>query len=493
MRGAVRDSQGKPVAGATVQLRASGAKQAETIHTDSSGAYSFATLPGGVYDLRATMAGYGDLEIAAIFVAPKAQKMVDVTLPAAKFPAFFDQPEFTVSGVTDTTELGGHGSEVMVHTRETIAEETASLGKASSGVESTPTSEAEKSLREHVAREPESFEFNHQLGKLLVESHRGREAIRYLDRAAEIKPGDYENAYDLACANLQAGSAALARERVQTLLAHYDNGELHHLLADAEKKLGNPLDAVREYQRAAELDHRENYFFDWGSELLLHHAAQPAVDVFSAGSGLYPRSVRMRVGLAAAWYAQGSYDRAVQDICEASDLSPDDPIPYLFMGKMQAVEISPSGRVVEKLRRFASLEPDNAQANYYLAASLWKLRSGSDDIATAAQVESLLKRALRLDPKLAAAHLQLGILHSEQKNFPEAVADFQNAIDAHPQTPLEEAHYRLAQAYRQMGHHAEADAELHIYRNLAKESAERAERERHDIPQFVYQLRGQPQ
>jgi tetratricopeptide (TPR) repeat protein len=198
----------------------------------------------------------------------------------------------------------------------------------------------------------------------------------------------------------------------------------------------------------------------------------------------------MLIGLSAAWFVRGSYDEAVQRICEASDLNPGDSVPYLFLGKMQSAQSAPSEKGVEKLHRFVTLQPENAQANYYYAVGLWKLRKGSQDAVGAPQVESFLRNAIRLDPKFAAAYLQMGILHSEQKDRPRAISDFQKAIEAEPQ--MEEAHYRLAQAYRRVGDAVKAETELQIYDRIAKESAEKAERERHEIRQFVYTLRDQP-
>lgn len=500
LRGTIRDAQGKPVAGATIQLHVKDATQTQAAHTDSQGHYSFAALHSGVYVLRAGMAGYGDAEIPALFFGPKEAKNVDLTLlPAqtptlqsvsARKPEFFDPPQFTVAGVTDTTNLGGHGSDTFVQTRETLAKETVSLGRASAGAGPVAASETEKSLRESVEREPRSFEANHRLGKLLVENGKAREAIPYLERAGELKPGDYENAYALALAHAYAGNSERARDNTQALLAHYDKAELHHLLGDVQEKLGNSLEAVREYQRAAELDPSEAHLFDWGSELLLHHAPEPAVEVFTRGNRLFPRSVRMLIGLGAAWFARGSYDQAVQRICEASDLNPKDSIPYLFLGKIQRAEPTPSEKIVEKLHRFVAQQPDNAEANYYYAAGLWKLRKGPQDTASAAQVESLLTNAIHLDPKFAAAYLQLGILHSEQRDYPRAISDYQQAIQADPK--MEEAHYRLAQAYRQIGDVVKAEAELQAHDQIAKESAQKAEHERHEIRQFVYTLRDQP-
>ncbi len=500
LHGTVRDPQGKPIAAAIVSLQAKDSAQTVTAHTDSEGSYRFSPLREGVYALRAQKTGYSNAAIAAFFLGPKETKSIDLSLagantsgsqPAtAQAPEFFDRPQFTIAGVTDTTGLGGHGSDTIVRTRETLAKETASLGKAPSGSPLSASAAAERALRERVEREPQSFEANHDLGKVLLQNGRSREAMAYLDRAGEINSGDYENAYDMALANMGAGNYDRAREIAQLLLPHHDTAEVHHLLGDVQEKLDNPLAAVREYHRAAELEPGEAYLFDWGSELLLHHAPEPAVEVFTQGNRLFPRSVRMLIGLGAAWFARGSYDQAVQRICEASDLNPDDSMPYRFMGKMQSAESLPSEDLVERLHRFVTRQPENAEASYYYAVGLWKRQKSPHDRVSVAQVESLLKEAIHLDPKFGAAYLQLGILHSEQGDFPRAISEYQKAVQAGPQ--MEEAHYRLAQAYRQVGEVQKAKTEIELYDQIAKESAQKVERERHEIRQFVYSLRDQP-
>jgi tetratricopeptide (TPR) repeat protein len=508
LHGAVRDEQGKAISGAVVSLSAKEGSQTLTANADAQGGYSFSGLRDGVYSLQVSLAGYADGAIPSIFLAPSESKVVDLTLGLAKAPSsknaavpqFFDPPQFTVAGVTDTTSLGGHGSDTVVRTREEIAKETTLLGKAQPGVQ--PVSPAdERLLREAADRDPHSFSPNHQFGEALIARGKAREAIPYLERAAAAKAGSYENAYDLVLANADAGNYEKARMQATALLPNHelpnhDQAELHHLLGDIGEHLGNSLEAVREYQRAAELDPGEGYIFDWGSELLLHHAPEPALEVFSKGNHLFPRSARILIGLGAALFSRGSYDQAVQKICEASDLNPDDAAPYLFLAKMVSGNAVPAEALVEKLHRFVTLQPQNAEANYYYALALWNQHknSSADVTQNVAEIETLLRQAIRVDEKFAAAYLQLGIIHSEQKDFPAAIADYRQAIQVAPRMPMimEEAHYRLAHAYRETGESEKAKAELQIYEQLARASARQAERERHEIRQFVYTLRDQP-
>lgn len=497
--GRVRDAQGKPVADAWVQLEGKDAAAAWTTFTDSAGFYKFSPLRAGIYSLRIVINGSVAMDVSSIAFAPGEAKIFDCVMNGPKkansadssAPKFFDEPRFTVSGVTDTTNLGGHGSDVAVRTRESIAKDTASLAKSAPTPQPAESANIEKSLRENASRQPASFDANHRLGEFLTGDGRAAEAIPYLKRAQESNPADHDNSRDLARAYYETGDYDRARQIINPLMAAHDTPELHHLLGDVEEKLKDPLEAVRQYQRAAEMDPREPYLFDWGSELLLHYAAEPARDVFVRGNRLFPRSERMLMGLGAAWFALGNDDNAVQQIGQASDLNPYDPAPYLFLGKMQRAEKVPSDAAVEKLRRFVTLQPANPEANYYYAVALWKRRKQSPDSARVSQIETLLNTAARLNPQYAEPHLQLGILHSDAGNDSAAIAEYERAIQLHPQ--MEEAHYRLARAYRQLGQADKSKEQLQLYQQLSQQSAQQAERERHEIRQFVYTLRSEPQ
>ena len=367
---------------------------------------------------------------------------------SAEKPQFHDEPQFIVAGVADTTNLGGHGSDTTVRTKESLAKDTVSLSKS-------PRNQYGSSSR-----------------------------IEALEKAALLKPDDYNAAYELAQAYASAGRYDDSRSHVRALIARQDRAELHHLLGDIEEKAGNSLDAVREYQRAAEMNPSESHLFDWGTELLAHRAVEPAIEVFAKGSRLFPRSVRMLVALGVSWYSRGDYAQSTACLFDASDLNPADPTPYLFMGKMLNAEVALSQGFAERLGRFARLQPENAAGNYYYATALWKSRK---DLASIPQVESLLNKATLLDPKLADAYLLLGNVHSEEREFPKAITDYQRAIQADPER--EEPHYRLAQLYRRIGEKSKAQQELQLYEQLQKKNIEKIERERHEIQQFVFSLR----
>jgi tetratricopeptide (TPR) repeat protein len=496
LHGLIRDSEGHPIAHTLVELRRTEPRDTFQTQTDAQGIYRFAKVPDGVYHLSAMKDGYANAEIPSLFLNPGEAKAIDLTIKIQQgshatpnsTPQFSDEPQFSVAGVTDTSNLGGHGPDTVVRTRDSLAKETLSLGETSHNA--TVDQEREVSLRQAAEREPPDFTANHQLGQLLIASGRAHEAIPFLERAHTKDPENYENAYDLALANAQAGDYPKARDELRTLLARKDNADLHHLLADVDEKLGDSLDAVRHYQRAAELAPSESHLFDWGAELLLHHAPEPAIAVFSKGNALFSSSSRMLLGLGAAYFAHGAYDEAVLRICQASDLNPSDIAPYRFLGNIEQAQSAPSAQLVEKLHRFLLLQPQSAEANYYYALGLWKLRKAIPEKQNAAQVESFLKAAIQIDPRYAAAELQLGVLHSDQGKYPLAIAHFQRALAIDPQ--LEEAHFRLAQAYRQNGEADKAKEELRLYSQLAKESAQKQERERHQIKQFVYTLRDHP-
>lgn len=265
---------------------------------------------------------------------------------------------------------------------------------------------------------------------------------------------------------LEAGEPARAAAMIRSLLSRRDTAELHNLLADAEEAAGNLLGAAEEYQKAAHMNPTEENLFDWGNNLLRLRAYQPATDVLSEAVKRYPRSGRLQVGLGIALYSRGQYDDAIRSFCAAADLEPRDPRPYLFLGEMYGVSVPLSPEITRRLARFVEAQPGNALGHFYYAMSLWK---GEPGAAPSRDVEAHLQKAASLDPRLAKARFQLGVLFSDQRRYREAVAALEHAVRLEP--GMAQAHYRLAQVYRRTGREDLAQKELEAFERLQPREA----------------------
>jgi tetratricopeptide (TPR) repeat protein len=343
---------------------------------------------------------------------------------------------------------------------------------------------ARQQLTNAVRLDPRSYDANHNLGEIYIKQGKLAEAIPFLRQAQQSKPSAYENGYDLALAYLLTGHAQPARRLVQLLLKTQNAAELHNLLGQIEEKGGNFVSAANEFETAAHMESSESNLFDWASELLLHRTLEPAIEVFRDGAQRYPKSPRMAIGLGIALFSRGKYDEAVKSLLRGADLSPSDPRCYFFLSK--AYDSSPvqGDEVIQSFRRFSELHPDDAQAAYYYAMSMWKGKRAQDPSIDVRQIESLLKKAIALDPRLSDAHFQLGNLFSDQSHYSEAIPEYLKALENNSDIP--DAHYRLAQAYVHTGQKEKAQAEFAIYQKQRAQHLADLDRQRAEIRQFVY-------
>ena len=504
IKGTVRDFDGRPVNEATVTL----VKKEPSTHletkSNSIGDFVFSSLAVGSYQLSAGISGELSRVVSVTVSSENGAEKVDLVLQKAALgrssgaPAeagaqameFTDQPNFTVAGVTDWTAVGGHGSDSILRTSESLASETATLKPetADHAVAGIPTDskaeeESEKKLRSALADAPGSFAANFELGNFYLNGRRYKEAVPLLEAAYRIDAANERNQYDLGLAYVGSGDLAKARARIRELLEGHQNGNLHRLMGELDEKSGEPLSAVHEYEQAVKLSPSEQNYFEWGSELLLHRAVWQAQEVFRKGAGAYPRSARMQTALGAALFAGARYDEAALHLCAASDLNPSDPDPYLFMGKIQMAAPNSLACIGPKLARFVQQEPENPDANYLYGMALLKRQEVSPDKQAVQQATALFEKAVTIDPKCGEAYLQLGIISASARSFDAAIDFYKKAIQAKPQ--LADAHYRLAMAYDRTGQSSKAKEELQLHDRIKQQQAEETERQRREVKQFL--------
>jgi tetratricopeptide (TPR) repeat protein len=185
-----------------------------------------------------------------------------------------------------------------------------------------------------------------------------------------------------------------------------------------------------------------------------------------------------------ALYSRGKYEEAIQALLRAADLDPSDARCYFFLAKAYDSSPKQAGEAIDRFRRYAELQPGNAMAQYYFAMSLWKGNQAADASVDFAAVESLLLRAVALDPRLADAHLQLGNLYGDQHKYDQSIAEYQRALQL--DNNLSDAHYRLGQDFVHIGQKDRAQSEFDIYQKLRAQHLADLDKERAEVQQFVY-------
>src|SRR5580692_782818 len=145
VQGTIRDAAGKPVTAATVLLEEKGSATKVETKTNAAGAFVLSAEHAGTYTVRAKKSGWRDVVMDSLVLSLGDRKRMDlVLLPLQSTNTdssassqstqdtpgtmeFKDEPNFTVAGVTDWSNLGLHGSAASSRTSESLAKETLTL------------------------------------------------------------------------------------------------------------------------------------------------------------------------------------------------------------------------------------------------------------------------------------------------------------------------------------------------------------------------------
>jgi hypothetical protein len=181
VEGVVRAAGNRPMAGVKVSLddEVEGRTLAEV--TDSAGHFRFSGLGASTYLLFVRKPAYvervegpfalGRGETKTLSLVMVAEKDAPPGKNTPQVLEYSDEPQFTVAGVADPSNVGGHGSNVTLPTKEALARETASLAKETSDSRGNAGAPAELPK---VASE--DFAGNWEAGRKLVQSGRPKDA-----------------------------------------------------------------------------------------------------------------------------------------------------------------------------------------------------------------------------------------------------------------------------------------------------------------------------
>ena len=172
--GTIRDPVGNPIAAASVSFEEKATSTSIEAKTAPNGTFSFLTLRAGTYIVRVQKEGFREATSGPLNLSLGQRKELDLVLGVAiakdtssserqsspvapqrgakqfdKKLEFDDKPSFTVAGITDSTNFGGHGSDSKLRTSESLAKETAAMKSGDLGETSASASEAARAADSH--------------------------------------------------------------------------------------------------------------------------------------------------------------------------------------------------------------------------------------------------------------------------------------------------------------------------------------------------------
>src|SRR5882724_1426026 len=202
--GTIRDAVGTPIADASVSLDEKATSASIEAKTAPNGTFSFLTLRAGTYVVRVQKEGFREAASGPLRLSLGQRKELDLVLSVAignytslseKPPSQFapqpsakefdnklefdDKPSFTVAGITDSTNFGGHGSDSKLRTSESLAKEMATLKSGELGETSASALDANRAADSHR----EFGDRAEQSGDPLV-------AVREYEQAVGLNPSE---------------------------------------------------------------------------------------------------------------------------------------------------------------------------------------------------------------------------------------------------------------------------------------------------------------
>jgi tetratricopeptide (TPR) repeat protein len=249
--------------------------------------------------------------------------------------------------------------------------------------------------RTTIARNPDCWLANNNLGSCLYKEDRFNEATEHYQKAIECKP-DYPE-------------------------AHYNLGEVCW-------RQGKLDEAIEHYQKAVELEPaRAEFYINLGNLLAIQGRPAEAIRQLQKALAVEPDYTKAHHNLADIFFAQGRWDEAIEHYQQALKQMPDSVHARYQLG----LALQSRGRfagAVAQLQKVLELDPKHIPAQNNLAWLLatcpdGSLRDGKRAVALAQQAVQLSgSNAPEILDTLAAAYAEAG-------SFPEAVATAQRALD----------------------------------------------------------------
>lgn len=237
----------------------------------------------------------------------------------------------------------------------------------------------------------------------------------------------------------------------------------------------SPAETVVHLQEAIRKNPQiESNYTDLGNLLLRTQNFNEAVLVLEAAQKKFPISAQAALSLGVAYYGLRRFPDSVAALLQAGKLDDTAEQPIAFLARMPEHWGDRKSDVVTLFAAYAKKHPRSALAHFALGRA-----TGNPDE---------LREAIKLNPRIVDAHIELGSVLERDRDFKAAITAFRRAADLAPRNPV--PHYRLSRLYARTGESELAERERALHEKLAAE--EKAELDRRQAATKHLRLSVQP-
>jgi len=328
----------------------------------------------------------------------------------------------------------------------------------------------------------------HALATCLVRLKRLDDAAATFQRAVALHPDDRRERHLLASIQLMAHKPEDALSTLRPLLETKEvDANTLQLASTAAESAGNTPQAVSTLRQALLLDPRNvSLYLDFANICFAHESFQVGVDVISEGLMLQPSAEELYVARGVLYAQLAQYDKAEADFEKAYDLNPNQSLSAAAQG-LVAVQANDLDHALASIQSKLARNP-NDPLLLYLQADVLSQKGVDPGTPEFQLAMRSARRAVTLQPALAAARAVLAKLYMQTGAYKEAIEQCRKALTSDPKDQT--AVYRLIQALRKTGQKKEIPELLQRLAQL-REQATQEERERYRYKLFEQDAPGQ--
>ena len=316
--------------------------------------------------------------------------------------------------------------------------------------------ESEQAWREYLKTHPSDAEPYAHLGLLEARQEHYSDAVSLYRKALQLKPGMPGLRLNLGLALFKAGDLKGAIPEFATLLKNSPPNSAEAmrytiLLGMAHYGLGQFAQAAPYLKTAAAADPQNLPIrLALAHSLLWSKQYSKVLDVYHEILTLDPDSAEAYMLAGEALDEMKDSSGAIEMFRKAAKAKPNEPNVHFGLGYLLWTQKQYPEAIKEFQAELAN-DPNHSQSMLYMADANIQMNQYAD-------AGPLLEKAVKIDPSLGLAHLDLGILAANDGRNDDALREFLVAEKIMPEDV--NVHWRLGRLYRTMGKKEAAKAEL---------------------------------